>query len=479
MNLSQFTILSQKRSRVIFASLIFIFICLYLFLRFYQLDQRITFAWDQERDAYQVASVISEFDITLIGPRVLGPEGFFLGPYFTYLLVPFYAVTNLHPNAILVALFTYNTVFLAIGFYLLPRMFGWIRASMFLALFGLNSLMIVYDTISWNPVLVPLGIVLSWFFLWKIDENPERKINWLVLGTIIGLWVHFHMQFIFVIIFAGAFLLSRFRKTLFTTYVKQLMLVITPFFVFLFPLFLFDLRNNFLNSSLAYNFFVSGAGGEKDIVVWFDVLGNVFQTVFIRSDPFIGLIAISAIFIMSISMYRLSSRSFLQHFGLANAVMVVATIIAFIAYGKRPSEYYFVFLLPFFYILLLHFFDFGARRIKIIALGCIFVFLTGFNVMNAYENTMKTNQLSLHYRDSLAQYLSQTYDTNDFYVSKSTPIGQDAGFNYILEYYGISLIPIEGSGDRSLVEINIPADQSDYQINPQLGLKIPKNLQEK
>ena len=101
----------KRQQLVIVFSLILIF-GFFVFLRFYNLDKRVIFDWDQERDAWVIKQILSEKKLTLIGPRVLGPEGFFLGPFFTYLLAPFYLLTSLHPRAIIFFLIAYNFAFL-------------------------------------------------------------------------------------------------------------------------------------------------------------------------------------------------------------------------------------------------------------------------------------------------------------------------------------------------------------------------------
>jgi len=81
-------------------TLLLIILVIFLFFRFYRINQRVQFDWDQERDAQVIKEILSGH-LTLLGPRVLGPDKFFLAPYFYYLLTPFYLLTNLHPRAII------------------------------------------------------------------------------------------------------------------------------------------------------------------------------------------------------------------------------------------------------------------------------------------------------------------------------------------------------------------------------------------
>ena len=134
--------------------LIAVFI-IFAFLRFYNLDQRINFDWDQEQYSYQVEKIIKG-DITLIGPRINNDTGFFLGPYFTYILVPFYLLRNLHPTALIDFVETYNIIFFIASYLVISKLFSKKHALMFLLLWSVNSLLVVYDTLPLNPLLIPL-----------------------------------------------------------------------------------------------------------------------------------------------------------------------------------------------------------------------------------------------------------------------------------------------------------------------------------
>jgi len=144
------------------AFLFLLILILFSFLRFYQLPQRTIFNWDQERDAFEVQKILSG-DPSLIGPRVLGPQGFFLGPYFYYLLAPFYFLTGGHPQAIVYFLIILNLVFFLAAYLIVKKIWGEKTALIFLFLWTINPAAI--ETVAWNPALIPLMIVLIWFTL--------------------------------------------------------------------------------------------------------------------------------------------------------------------------------------------------------------------------------------------------------------------------------------------------------------------------
>lgn len=52
----------------------------------YRLAELMPFEWDQERDAQMMWQMLKDYKPTLIGPRAVGADGFFLGPWWYYFL---------------------------------------------------------------------------------------------------------------------------------------------------------------------------------------------------------------------------------------------------------------------------------------------------------------------------------------------------------------------------------------------------------
>src|SRR3989338_8248279 len=69
-----------------------------VFFAFFRLEQQYGLEFDQERDYNIVKSIVSDRKFTLIGPRVVSSAGFFLGPWYYYLNVPFYILFNGEPS---------------------------------------------------------------------------------------------------------------------------------------------------------------------------------------------------------------------------------------------------------------------------------------------------------------------------------------------------------------------------------------------
>ena len=180
---------NPKKNHIILALLLTIF----MFFRFYNIEQRIGFGWDQERDAWAASEILGG-DIKLIGPRVLADTGFFLPPYFFYILTPFYLLGNGSPFSLVLFLVFYNLLFFVTSYELLRRIFSKKFSYIFLAIWALNPLSISMDTVVWNPIFVPLLFLVLLFLVHKTHLSKKSRALSFLTGAVFGLGISFHVQ---------------------------------------------------------------------------------------------------------------------------------------------------------------------------------------------------------------------------------------------------------------------------------------------
>jgi len=250
--------IKQNQKKIIFLLKVIGFLLLFAvfcYFRFYNLNKRIIFDWDQEHYAYEIKNIVKNNKFTLIGPRANNDRGFFLAPYFTYIFLPFYLLTNLHPSGSIIFIVFYNCFFFFVSFFIIKKLFGSTQAFLFLGLWACNGLLVGYDIIPWWPILIPLGVVITWYWLDKI-KGENITIDWLFLGITLGFFINMHFQFIFIVFFSLIYLVvSQLQKKILS--LKRIIFLFLGFLIMFTPLFLFDLRHNFLNIKLFFNFFFS------------------------------------------------------------------------------------------------------------------------------------------------------------------------------------------------------------------------------
>lgn len=435
-----------------------IFILIFLLfaaVHFINLDKRIVFGWDQEQFSFQIKNIITKGDYTLLGPRVNNDRGFFLAPYFTYLLVPFYFLSNLHPSVLIFFVILVNLAFFFLSLSVIKRFFNEKIAFLFLILWSLNSLLQAYDSNAWWPLLVPLGVMVTWHLLWEIYHSPRSLVNWILLGAEAGFFMNMHFQFIFIVIFIAIFLFLGIRAGKIPA-----LYTIIPLVVFLFsfaPLVLFDLRHEFLNTKLFLNFFFSSdVAQKKDLTVWLDVFGNFLRPyIFIRSYYLAAPILAFLIFI--ILRLRQKSKDFLLHFYTAYVFILVVTAIFFTVYGQRPSEYYFLYLAPFIILTIAQLVN-TYQNNKYLRLYLVFIFL--FNGFYIVQN-LSGYQDGLYYKNQVAAEVKRNFDGKRFNIAYDGPPGSDNGFRYLLEWHGVTQT---GDTTDPLIQICRPPKKNDIKV---------------
>ncbi len=454
-----------KKNSLILLLLIFI---VFAYFRFYNLDQRIIFDWDQEQFSYQIKNIVEKGDFTLLGPRANNDRGFFLGPYFTYLLIPFYLFRNLHPKALIDFIVVYNIAFYLISYFVLSKLFNRNLAFIFLTLWGINNGLAAYDVIPWWPIILPLGIVLTILVLKNIYENPNRG-NYIYLGLLLGFFTNIHFQFLFLILFSFIFLILRYcQNKVFK--IKNFLYLASSFLLTFIPILIFDLRNNFLNTKLFFAFFLEDNPGlVNDKNIWTVVFTNFLKPFiyFERVDYmwlFLFIIAGLVIYLIN------KNKAFSKNFYISFLIILILTPVIFYFYGTRPSEYYFLYLVPFIFIAIA---DFMLTINKKLLFVPLFVFFLSINNV-ALKKNLKPIPIGLYYKDKAVNTLKANINmSKKFNVTIDAPLGFHNGYKYLLDWYKI---PQSGNFKDPLVQIKLPPEGVDVRINDGIGLIIPKEL---
>ncbi len=421
------------KSRLTLLVLVIIFF-IFCILRFYDLPHRAIFNWDQEQFSFQIYNLIHNHHPTLLGPRVSNDFGFYLAPYFTYLLAPFYFVTRLHPVGMLLFLIAVNCTFFFLSYKVISRLFSSTHALFFLFLWTISSSLQQLETVAWWPILIPPGVMIMWYMQSRIYKHPQIIRLWTATGLLAGLFMNMHFQFIFILTQLGLFFLLLKIKN------KQIPLrnfvaLMISFGLMFTPLFIFDLRNHFLNSQLFFNYFLhkdtiyaGGFGGQWPFI--FAILMAPY--IFVRTVA-AGTIAFATMIGATIYGWRKSS-GFKSLFYLTHAVMILCAFIGFTIMGIRPSEYYFLFLIPIFLISLI---DLALENKLILPLVAFCIIATSANMASLTQH-LNPHFDSLRYKDDLVKEIQHQVGNKKFFISFGGPPGSDTGFRYLILIRGLN-----------------------------------------
>lgn len=167
-----------------------------LFIRTYRTGQILGFYYDQGRDAKEIWELWHEGDFFLIGPTT-GIAGIFRGPFYFYLIAPFYLLGGGNPLVPSYFLALLSMLAIVIMYYLGAKINGR-TTGIFAAILGSFSFYIMVAS-RWlsNPTpMLLLSMLLLWnlFFLYdnnvkKLSKQNSRNLlfGWTSLSFIAGI----------------------------------------------------------------------------------------------------------------------------------------------------------------------------------------------------------------------------------------------------------------------------------------------------
>ena len=241
-----------KQNKLIYLFL-FVIILASAFFRLYRVSDLLGFYYDQGRDALKVQEILTFKDFPMIGPTT-GIAGLFLGPFWFYLITPFYWLGKGNPviAANFISLFDVGAVFLIywLGKEFYNRKVGLIAAL----LWGCSFYLVLSGRWLSNPAPFPFFTLLFLLGLGKFLIQKKEKYLILIL-TSLAICLQLEMAsavFFFPIILILWFI---FRPKIINK--KYLWISLGVFFAFLLPQMLFEIKNNF---PMTRNFFLFNKG---------------------------------------------------------------------------------------------------------------------------------------------------------------------------------------------------------------------------
>lgn len=230
------------------------------FLRFYKLDQYMTFLGDEGRDALVIKRILTTGDIPLIGPPT-SIGNIYLGPLYYYMMAISMAIFWLNPVAPAGMVAFIGTATVGLVYYLSRIWFGRVAAVVASLLYCLSPINIIYSRSSWNPNPTPFFALLMIFSLDKIVKS--KNFLWFILaGISIAFAVQMHYLALILIpvtFFIWVLFLIRKYKGLdkLNYFWRGSLGGVIAFSLLMSPLLLFDLKHDFTNYNAIKTFFTN------------------------------------------------------------------------------------------------------------------------------------------------------------------------------------------------------------------------------
>lgn len=178
------------------AIIVFVFL-LFIFFRFFQLEERLALGWDQIQNAWKVKDLLIDHKFPLLGMAAKGNSGVFIGPAFYYILAAFYAVTKLHPIAAGYYAGVMSVVTGMVLFVVIRRMFSERVALITLAIASVSFKVIFSDRLAGPVHLLPLVSALIFYLWYKVLAGDSKLLP--ALAAVIGFAFHLHVTAIYYV----------------------------------------------------------------------------------------------------------------------------------------------------------------------------------------------------------------------------------------------------------------------------------------
>ncbi len=211
---------------------------LHLFLRFYQIETRNPFGWDQVDNAWAAKNIIVEHRWPLLGMQAKLNSGFYIGPAYYYLVAVVYFLTRLDPIASgifagITSIFTFFIIFL-----ITKKLFSVQVALIAIFIHTFSFYIIYFDRVQW-PVnfIAPISLII-FYALYKIINGREKYIFLLALALGFSFHLHFTAVFFPLMVFLALPFFPR-KKVL----LKYGLASLPLFLIWLVPNFLAQISN--------------------------------------------------------------------------------------------------------------------------------------------------------------------------------------------------------------------------------------------
>lgn len=452
----------------------FLILLLAAFLRFWRLSEMANFDFDQEYASNFAYSVLREFPIQLIG-QGLSIQGLFMGPAYFYYLVPFFAVSQLHPVGGFVGSAIFGLAIISAYFLVGKELFG--KTAGLIAA-SLRSILYVELNNDWNMAPVygsELMVLLTWWCFYKYWKGRSKFI--IVLGFLFGLYTSIHpILFPFYLVFLLLLLVSKILPN-----IKIAFLSILAFLIPISPLLIFEYFHKFLEVRVLISLFTRSPTEPANLgrlKYFLEVIQSEPQRVLglqiLPKELFLVSFAVILAFLI-IRKVGFWQDSF-------HKVMVFITFGVFIIYytffpGHVP-EYYFLALTCLIILYIAAILSFLTKnKILFLVLVLILLNITVRNLQQLVSLKWNNSRLiTLYHKDVIVKEIVKSQPMGqEFYVSYISNLGWNFGFSYLFKLYG--QIPQTKEVKPPIYTIVIPISLSPGSsdvVSGDIGLILPE-----
>lgn len=431
------------------------------FLRFYKIDQYLTFLGDEGRDVIIVRRFLVYGDIFLIGPGT-SIGNMYLGPLYYYMMAPALWLFNYSPVGPAVMVASLGVVTVWFVYFVAKEWFGKNAGLISAFLYAISPTVIIYSRSSWNPNIMPFFALLCVFALWRVIST--KKLLWLpvffisyafvlqshylglLLAPALGLfWLY------------GAYIFRKGKKL--KSYIAYSISGFLILAVLMSPLVIFDSRHGWRNFDALKKFFferqttVSARPWNALPSLW-PMAQEISTRLLSGKNEILGKwVALALVGGVALVVKDIRKLGRNQKFGIL--ILVLWLLVAFVGLGLYKQEIYdhyygFFFVAPFMLFG-------GVARILISRakirgwwiVGSLLVFITYFNFLENPLRYSPNNQLGR--TRQVAEKIQSEADGMPFNLAVLAERNYEAAYQYFLESWGTNIKKIDPLDSKNTI----------------------------
>jgi hypothetical protein len=375
-----------------------------------------------------------------------GLPGVFYGPWWYYMLLPFYILSLGNPQGIAVTMVLVGVAAIICGFFLGKKIGGNFLGISLASLIAVSPVFVGLSSQIWNPYISPLFLVLTLLILHKIySEEKSRKRYFFVLGFLIALIID--LEIVFGFLLAIGLILSLLLVKNKKLQWKSLISFIIGALIIFSPRIIFELRHHFLMTTAFMKFLISGDSSKRlSLVETFinriNMIFNQFNSTLALDNKFLGVIIILFIAIAIVVLYKKTSKINKQF--IKTSLIVLLTFISGLTFFRHDIWPYYLVGLPVFYLLLvclsINLIAERAKNYIIPGIIIIVLFLINLNPISIVSNLNKPAWVgdASVYKNQLqvVDYVYGQAKGRAFKEQVYTPPVYDYTYQYLFKWYG-------------------------------------------
>lgn len=448
-----------------------------LFFRTYKVVDNLSFAHDADLYSWIVKDIRVNKHLRLIGQLTAAP-GIYIGGLFYYMLVPFFALFSMDPVGSVVPIIILALLTILSYYYVFTKLF-----SFQVGLIAAFLQAVLISTVNFDREIVPTTLTGIWsiWYLYSLFSIVRGNHSVLpLIGILVGLIWHVHIALAPTLLAVPvAIILSKKLPK-----AKQLFYFFMTLVVSSFPLILFELKHNFIQTiSLMENFSQDHGGGmglAKLGMVLDKMSKNLSYLLFAPEPLHLGL----KHFILAL---LISSVLFLVKFKILKVKETVVLffwiggVVLFFTFSTSFVSEYYLSNLDTIFLLVTALWIFLLYKLKNLGRLLTTVILTTVLVKNfVFYTTTDIYHKGYKEKKAVVEYIVNHAKKNNFpcvAISYLTTPGENVGFRYFYWLSNIYVNPPSKGGP--IYTIVIPDELSKDSIKAKyghIGIIPPNNI---